>query len=934
MSSASSLARVLVLDDDEEYRDSLRRFLAAQGLIVDVASTTDEAERDLARNSYQMVIADLRFEGEGIQGDEFIIKNKPSMQAAKIVLNTGFSVDSVRHLEELRALGVTILEKGDVGDQLEDIIAETLRANRADQPDTKLSEQLDSSEEGYNKHFDAARDEVNELYSLANQLVADGKLSEAEGVYRKIIGVLRSETGGYIGLRDVLLKQGKTKEAGEIQAKMRERFDFSAVPTGTLETGPADMPQRESVTSEARKVEPGGLVRTFAKGLKNGVAYGLKAVIADEADRGLKQPAQARPASASAPTAVETKAELPAADRELVAGHRFSPEALRLFALAEALRRRLNQKAIFRSFLLFGLLDDTPTGLAGLFLSSLGISRDAMLELIERKLNRGAKRIDATNLVESATAIARLIDAQSLGRYVLSDNVIIAITAAFSDNVRSALSAAETVAAEQGSSEVQPDHIFIALIRSTEDASGWIGWMLGSEKAEWIRRTLADWSADTPFTEYSLRDRAIAAGLYSPASASSDAAAKDDLLNFKQSASAMVNIVLKQDTVPPLVVGVYGPWGSGKSTYLELVKKGLLAQYESIKKASDGSKAINLLVVEYDAWAYSDAPKLWAGLITKIAKKLDEDLGWWGRIKYLFKTHRARLVGGILLGLIPLVLAVPVVLLGLLKPLSAGLVSATAGPLISVISAWLNQRQAVYSNVRSLASKFDSAPASGVINSIQDEFRDALESWIKQKTGADAADATIEQRVRDNNLKIVVFIDELDRCPLERIVDILEAIKLFLAKEIFIVFMAVDTRVASEAIRLHYKEVRNPDLPREYLEKIVQLPLRVPTARGQHLSAYLKKFMPNVKDDEPIDAQSTGSSDSVSGMPTDAVGVAATGGSIATAVPVHLSPPNRPQPSRALQRQPLSLHRRFVPESLPIRALRFCCPNSPTPTLS
>ena len=140
-----------------------------------------------------------------------------------------------------------------------------------------------------------------------------------------------------------------------------------------------------------------------------------------------------------------------------------------------------------------------------------------------------------------------------------------------------------------------------------------------------------------------------------------------------------------------------------------------------------------------------------------------------------------------------------------------------------------------------------------MINSIQDEFKDALESWIEQKTGADAADATIEQRVRDNNLKIVVFIDELDRCPLERIVDILEAIKLFLAKEIFIVFMAVDTRVASEAIRLHYKDVRNPDLPREYLEKIVQLPLRVPTAKGTFLGDYLRKFMPNVKDDEAAD---------------------------------------------------------------------------------
>ena len=35
-----------------------------------------------------------------------------------------------------------------------------------------------------------------------------------------------------------------------------------------------------------------------------------------------------------------------------------------------------------------------------------------------------------------------------------------------------------------------------------------------------------------------------------------------------------------------------------------------------------------------------------------------------------------------------------------------------------------------------------------------------------------------------------------------------------------------------EAIRLRYKDVTNPELPREYLEKIVQVPVRVPTANG------------------------------------------------------------------------------------------------------
>jgi hypothetical protein len=97
-----------------------------------------------------------------------------------------------------------------------------------------------------------------------------------------------------------------------------------------------------------------------------------------------------------------------------------------------------------------------------------------------------------------------------------------------------------------------------------------------------------------------------------------------------------------------------------------------------------------------------------------------------------------------------------------------------------------------------------------------------LKSAINDYFTVEAGD--VKAPVRRGKIKVVVFIDELDRCPLNRIVDILDAIKLFLDEDIFIVLMAVDTRVATEAIRLYHKDVTNPELAREYLEKIVQIP--------------------------------------------------------------------------------------------------------------
>lgn len=56
-------------------------------------------------------------------------------------------------------------------------------------------------------------------------------------------------------------------------------------------------------------------------------------------------------------------------------------------------------------------------------------------------------------------------------------------------------------------------------------------------------------------------------------------------------------------------------------------------------------------------------------------------------------------------------------------------------------------------------------------------------------------------------------------------------------------FLAIDTRVAAEAIRLHYSKVQNPDLPREYLEKIVQIPISVPIASRDKINDYLDSLM-------------------------------------------------------------------------------------------
>lgn len=90
--------------------------------------------------------------------------------------------------------------------------------------------------------------------------------------------------------------------------------------------------------------------------------------------------------------------------------------------------------------------------------------------------------------------------------------------------------------------------------------------------------------------------------------------------------------------------------------------------------------------------------------------------------------------------------------------------------------------------------------------------------------------------------RIVLYIDDLDRCPPAKVVQVLEAVHLLLAFPLFVVFVAVDSRWLSSALLEQLHALRAQDdgdvstdgLPtaRDYLEKIFQLPFWVQPLSG------------------------------------------------------------------------------------------------------
>jgi hypothetical protein len=83
---------------------------------------------------------------------------------------------------------------------------------------------------------------------------------------------------------------------------------------------------------------------------------------------------------------------------------------------------------------------------------------------------------------------------------------------------------------------------------------------------------------------------------------------------------------------------------------------------------------------------------------------------------------------------------------------------------------------------------------------------------------------------------VVVYIDDLDRCSDNKIMELLQAINLILANCEFFVFVGMDTEMIYRAIRSTYKDERSPD---SYLRKIVQISFYLPETLSRTRADYI-----------------------------------------------------------------------------------------------
>jgi Leucine-rich repeat (LRR) protein len=262
------------------------------------------------------------------------------------------------------------------------------------------------------------------------------------------------------------------------------------------------------------------------------------------------------------------------------------------------------------------------------------------------------------------------------------------------------------------------------------------------------------------------------------------------------------------------MVGIFGRWGRGKTFFWRKLKKDL--EDKSYK------------TVEFSAWKYNDTPASWAYLYETIANAL------YGKpaIKRPFKILQLRFSREPLTTIFNLFLSIilPIyILIIMIKhpemmntkwSIMNGL-ELKVGLVITYILFLIYYFPKVYNFKLPNILKQISSKRFLDLMGMQAEIEKELTFLIKKYPN-----------------KIVLFVDDLDRCSEDRILQIIDSLRIIIENQIIseklVVIAAVDERILKKVIKNKYKDMVEEHselemMVKEYLEKLFAFSIKLPS---------------------------------------------------------------------------------------------------------
>lgn len=273
-----------------------------------------------------------------------------------------------------------------------------------------------------------------------------------------------------------------------------------------------------------------------------------------------------------------------------------------------------------------------------------------------------------------------------------------------------------------------------------------------------------------------------------------------DLLGYTVHARMLKNIIMN-DAMLPISIGVFGNWGSGKSSLMLILEELLKTD---AAKAETGER---ILQIQFNSWQFENYENTKYALIEHILKVMSNDVNEHQKLFTKCKNilKRIKWLSGISL-------------------IFSKAKEILPDDLKNIIPKWDEMKDLIKEeDYKEVIGTSGSLNSTKIIARFRKDF---------------------EELVKEAQYKcVVIYIDDLDRCSPERVIQCLEAVKLFLnvSKTAFVI--GADERIIEYAIEKHYPERSQQEGEyrpfSDYLEKLIQLPYKLPRLSRKEQETYI-----------------------------------------------------------------------------------------------
>jgi hypothetical protein len=359
-----------------------------------------------------------------------------------------------------------------------------------------------------------------------------------------------------------------------------------------------------------------------------------------------------------------------------------------------------------------------------------------------------------------------------------------------------------------------------------------------------------------------------------------------DQLGFENYVYVFSDLIESKFTQVPITVGILGDWGAGKSFLLRAIQneinrrgcptkenfswkrffsRGKLSeakiQANNSNQQSDSEKknfslkrlfsrktnneakkpkekGIRINCVEFNAWEYSSTDAIWPALVRKVINEMEDKIpmGYWKRIIYRIRFNFQKIIKQRKIS--PFWFVILIITIATIALWFYGFNS------MLIFKSWFLLVLGGF-----LKLSFDLIQPMGlwILSLFQDRKYGKQIGYMEQIR----EDIQELSKVIGSNTRILIMIDDLDRCDSEKAVEVLEAIKLLLTFENapFFIFIGIDERIVAAAVERHYHDVLSIAgvSGNDYLDKIIQIPFKIPNPTIDEVKHFLLEQTRNQK---------------------------------------------------------------------------------------